>query len=286
MGLYSRFIRFGVFFLFAAFLLCSCSFKGVKRTKGVVYLKANIASGKAQQALNVFAPRSQKKTHPVMVFFYGGNWTSGKKSLYSFLGNRFARKNVVTVIVDYPKSPDARYDEMAADAAKSVKWVKDHIAAYGGDPDRIYVSGHSAGGHLAALISTDNKYFDQLKIENPVRGTILIDAAGLDMGWYMKEVDYGPENSYLKIFGSTLEMWKEASPIDHISKGIPPMLILRGGRTYPALSSGTDHFIEALEKQGIQPKVILQKNKKHVPMITQFFNVYNPRYKDIINFMK
>ncbi len=265
-------------------LLCnSCAFRGIKRTKGIVYLEAT--GPKEQQALNVFAPVSKRHAKPVLVYFYGGNWTSGKRSLYSFFGSRLARKDVVAVIADYPKSPIARYDEMAEDCALAVKWVKEHIADYGGDPDRIFVAGHSAGGHLAALISMDDRYFERLHTPNPIKGAVLIDAAGLDMYWYMKEVDYGPQGSYLNVFGKTPESWKDASPLYHIHKGIPPMLILRGGRTYPTLSSGTDHFIEALAKQNIHPKVILEPKKKHIPMITQFFNVYNPRYRDIVGFL-
>ena len=75
----------------------------------------------------------------------------GKKELYSFLGNRMARKNILTVIVDYPKSPVANYDEMANDVATAVKWVKNNIVSYGGDPQKIFISGHSAGGHLTAM---------------------------------------------------------------------------------------------------------------------------------------
>lgn len=268
----------------AGLLLPGCAFKGVQRSKGLVYLQAS--RGKEEQALNIFAPRSPRKAKEVLVYFYGGNWTSGKRSLYSFLGNRLARKGVVTVIVDYPKSPAAQYDEMAADAALSVKWVQEHIAAYGGDPEKIFVSGHSAGGHLAALISMDPRYFRELGIANPVKGAILIDAAGLDMHWYMKEVDYGPQGSYLNVFTKNPEVWKMASPIYHISPSNPPLLLLRGGRTYPTLASGTDRFVAALRKQGIEPRVILQPKKTHIPMITQFFNVYNPRYKDLLQFMK
>ena len=121
------------------------------------------------QELNVFAPRKHAVLKDVFVFIYGGTWNSGKKSLYSFLGNRMARKDVVTVVIDYPKSPQANYDEMATDAAKAIKWVKENITRYGGNPDKIFVSGHSAGGHLAALISVRDDYFKKFGIPNPIK---------------------------------------------------------------------------------------------------------------------
>jgi len=267
-------------------LIQSCAFKSVRRNKGIVYLEANEKRSKEEQRLNVFAPRNRHHKKPVLVYIYGGNWTSGKRSLYSFLGNRFARKGVVTVVIDYPKSPDANYKEMATDAAKAVKWVTGNIERYGGDTQQIFVAGHSAGGHLAALISTDNQYFERLQIANPIKGAILIDAAGLDMFWYMKEIDYGPQDSYLNVFTKDPETWKEASPIYHIRPNIPPMLILSGGRSYPTLISSNERFLIALQKKGIEPIFIRLEKKKHVAMITQFFNVYNPRYKAILRFMK
>jgi pimeloyl-ACP methyl ester carboxylesterase len=92
-----------------------------------------------------------------------------------------ARKGVLTVIIEYPLSPEAQYQQMATASAKAVQWVKENIKGFGGDPDRIFVSGHSAGGHLAALISIRPEYFDSLSLPNPIKGLILIDAAGLDM---------------------------------------------------------------------------------------------------------
>jgi acetyl esterase/lipase len=268
----------------AMLLVHGCAFRGVKRAKGITYLEAG--QGNGPQQLNIFAPRNKQHPHPVFIYLYGGNWTSGKRSLYSFLGNRLARKGIVAVIVDYPKSPDAQYDEMAADAAKATKWIQAHIAAYSGDPAQLFVAGHSAGGHLAALISTDDHYFKVLGIANPIKGTILIDAAGLDMYGYMKNEDYGPNNSYLNIFTKDPDTWKRASPLYHLDGHIPSMFILRGGRTYPSIMSGNDKFVAALRAKGYAPVYTLQPGKRHIPMITQFFNVYNPRYRDMLRFMR
>ena len=272
--------------IFCSIAISSCAFKIVNRTKDITYLKADSTKNIAEQKLNVFAPRKKGKLKNVFIFVYGGTWNSGHKSLYNFLGNRMARKNVVTVILDYPKSPAVTYDVMAADVALSVKWVKDNIDKYGGDPNKIYISGHSAGGHLGALISVRNDYFDKLGISNPIKGTILIDAAGIDMYSYMKESKFPEGNTFVQTFTNNPVAWKDASPLYHLSKTIPPMLIYVGEKTYPSILIGNDLLVASLRKLNLDPIFYTLKGKKHKPMITQFLNPYSHRYKEIKDFMR
>ncbi len=271
--------------LFVAMSFVSCAFRGVSRHKNISYQQADAVTGKTAQQLNVFSPH-HKKSNDVLIFVYGGNWNTGKKKLYSFFGNRMARKNVVTVIVDYPKSPAANYNDMALAVAQAVKWVQNNIDQYGGDPGKIFISGHSAGGHLAGLVGINNAFFDTVGIKNPLKGIILIDAAGLDMYSYLKEENFEPGNTYLQTFTNDPVIWKAASPIYFLHASMPPLLIYQGGKTYPSIAAGNEKFVAALKKYVPQPAFHLQPRKKHVAMITQFFNTSNPRYKEIISFMK
>lgn len=275
-----------LFSLVLLFSFSGCAFKRVSRSKNITCLPEDSTNNIAAQKLNVFAPHSHHSLQEVLIFIYGGNWNSGKRSLYSFLGNRMARKDVVTVIIDYPKSPKANYDEMATDAALAVKWVKENIGRYGGDPDKIFIAGHSAGGHLASLITVRNKYFDKIGMVNPVKGAILIDAAGLDMYGYLKEENFAEDNTYIQTFTNNPANWKEASPLYHLHKGMPPMLIYLGEKTYPSIKSGNKKFTDSLKSLGYHPLYHILKGKKHIPMITQFLNSCNPRYKEIIEFMR
>ncbi len=268
------------------FVFSGCAFKRVARSKNITYLSADSPHNKVAQKLNVFAPQKRTSLKEVFIFIHGGNWNSGKKSMYSFLGNRMARKDVVTVIIDYPKSPLATYDEMATDAAKAVKWVKENIEQYGGDPGKIFISGHSAGGHLAALITVRNEYFDKMDIASPIKGAILIDAAGLDMYGYLQKENFPEGNTYLQTFTTSPDTWKAASPLYHLHGGMPPFLIYRGGRTYPSIEDSNEKMVAALRAIGYDPGYQILKGKKHVPMITQFLNSGNKRYKEIIAFMR
>jgi acetyl esterase/lipase len=254
-----------------------CAFKPVIRSRNLQY--------RSTQQLNVFAPAHYKKSKPVLIFVYGGNWNSGKKNLYNYFGNRMARKGLVTVIPNYPKSPAAGYKEMAEEIAAAVKWTKENITAFGGDSNRIFISGHSAGGHLASLVTINEDYFKNLQIANPIKGIILIDAAGLDMYSYLKEEQFDEGHTYLNTFTNNPVIWKQASPIYFLHKGMPPMLVYRGGKTYPSIINGNEKFTDSLRNYNTKFYYHILPGKKHVAMITQFFNTYNKRYKEIVSFM-
>jgi acetyl esterase/lipase len=275
-----------ILFLLFISIFTSCAFRSITRSKDIEFFKADSSKNIASQKLNIFSPKRKGLEKNVLIFIHGGNWNSGKRSLYNFFGTRMARKGITTVIIDYPLSPKATYKEMALVAAASVKWVKENIASYGGDPSRIFVSGHSAGGHLAALIALDNEYFDSLHTVNPIIGTILIDAAGLDMYTYLKGEDFDEKNTYLQTFTNDTTTWKKASPIYYLKKPMPAFLVYQGGKTYPSIKVTNELFMTKLLPLAPSTKYHILKGKKHIAMITQFFNTCNPRYKEVSEFMK
>ncbi len=282
-------IRQGLICLTGSFFLLflqACSFKNVVPGKDITYLQADPAEKRNEQKLNVFSPRNGDGNADVFIFIHGGVWNSGRRDLYTFLGKGMASKGVVAVIINYPLSPAADYSDMARAAASSVKWVKENIQHYGGNPARIFVAGHSAGGHLAALISVQDSYFSELGIANPIRGAILIDAAGTDMYDYLKKESFPASHTFFKTFTHDENEWRKASPIYQLHAGMPPMLIYVGEKTYPFIAEGNARFAEALKAAGDAPELHILKKKKHVAMITQFFNPDNRCYEEIIRFMR
>lgn len=262
--------------LFTALFFSSC----VTRSKGLIY------DPEHKLALDVYSPRKIIKKKDVLVFIHGGNWRSGKKKTYKFFGKGFARKGIVTVVIDYRLSGVTDFRGMGQDAAKALKWVKENISSYGGDDTRIFLSGHSSGGHLSALVTTDQDFFKKENIGNQVRGTILIDAFGLDMYTYLKNSQNAKDSIYFPAFTKDPVNWKKGSPIYFIDKQSPPFLMYVGGRTYPAIKKYSATFLEALKPFQPEAKSILVKRKKHVPMIAQFYNPSTKRYDEIIEFMK
>jgi acetyl esterase/lipase len=107
--------------------------------------------------LDLFVPEGLKDA-PVLIFVHGGGWTSGDKNLYSFIGRAFAEQGFVTAVINYRLSPQVQHPAHIEDVARAFAWVYRNIAQYGGNPEKIFVMGHSAGGHLVALLALDEKY--------------------------------------------------------------------------------------------------------------------------------
>jgi len=105
-----------------------------------------------RQQLDVYRPRRGERA-PMVVFFYGGSWQNGARDLYAFLGASLAAQGIVAVVPDYTLYPEARFPRFLEDAARAVAFARTHAAAWGGDPDRLVLMGHSAGAHIAAMLA-------------------------------------------------------------------------------------------------------------------------------------
>lgn len=252
----------------------------VKRSNNIVFDPVN------KLTLNVFAPEKQDQQYPVLVFIHGGNWLTGEKETYNFFGKGMAGNGIVTAIIDYRLSPATDYKGMAKDAATAVNWIKENIKGYGGDTSKIFVSGHSAGGHLAALIMTDSSYFQNLKITNPVKGSILIDPFGLDMESYLLNSTNKKDKIYLPIFSTDTNEWKKASPINYLNAKQRPFLVYIGSNTYAAIKTDVNNFMKKIKYLRPETKLIEVEGKRHAGMILQFYKTNNKRYREIIEFMK
>jgi acetyl esterase/lipase len=112
----------------------------------------------ARQRLDVWAPEGAAGKLPVIMFFYGGSWKSGDRDGYGFAARALAARGFVVVVPDYRLVPQVRWPAFVEDGAAAITWVVANIAAHGGDPARIGVMGHSAGAHIALLLSLDSRW--------------------------------------------------------------------------------------------------------------------------------
>jgi acetyl esterase/lipase len=98
---------------------------------------------------------------PVVVFFYGGSWNSGERKQYEFVGEALASRGVLTLVPDYRLYPEVRYPDFLKDSAKAVAWALEKSASLGGNPKRVFVMGHSAGGYNAAMVALDPRWLQE-----------------------------------------------------------------------------------------------------------------------------
>lgn len=122
-------------------------------------LTGNLAYGThPRQRIDVYQPNPPVPNAPVVVFFYGGSWTNGDRADYLFVGEALASRGILTLVADYRLSPEVRYPVFVQDSALAVNWAADNVQRFGGDPKKLFVMGHSAGGYNAAMVALDARW--------------------------------------------------------------------------------------------------------------------------------
>lgn len=170
--------------------------------------------------LDLYLPEGRQKA-PVIVSYYGGALMAGDKSENAFIGQRFASAGFATVVVNYRLSPAVTHPAHVQDAAASLAWVKRHISEYGGDADRLFVIGHSAGAYLVALLSTDERYLAAHKLSlRDIRGVVPVSAF-----YWVERTGVAPDRDK-SVWGTDRKIWVDASPAHHLQRDTAPMLIL------------------------------------------------------------
>ncbi|MEQ8786685.1 MAG: alpha/beta hydrolase [Pirellulaceae bacterium] len=219
-----------------------------------------------RRMLDVYAP-AEGKEHPIVVWIHGGGWRKGDKSDVAEKPRAFVEKGYVFVSINYRFFPQVRLQEMTADVAQAVRWVHDHGREYGGDPDRIFVMGHSAGAHLAALVSTDHRYLKQQGLSlSSIKGCVPIDTAVYDVARQIARVEAGEPRraaSYRETFGDG-DSQRQLSPVTHAAadKGVPPFLVMCVADREDAVIQ-SKLLVEALEKADVAADLLAAEGKTH-----------------------
>jgi len=217
----------------------------------------------AKRTLDLYAPDSGKD-HPVAVWIHGGGWRNGDKAGVQQKPDAFVEKGFVFVSVNYRLVPHVTVQEQAGDIAKAIRWVHDHAKEFGGSADTIFVMGHSAGAHLAGLISTDDRYLKAEKLPlSAIKGCVPVDTAVYDVPKQVATVRGQRREMYTGVFG-TPENQKECSPITHVAKGknIPPFLILHVADR-PDSRAQSQAFAKSLQDAGVEARVVPAEGKTH-----------------------
>lgn len=216
------------------FLLACNICSAQKLTSDVPYVE----NGHERQILDIYTrEKAAADSLPVLFWIHGGGWQVGDKSDVALKPKVLTERGFVFVSTNYRLLPDVEMDVLIRDVAKSLGWVHRNIAKYGGDPNRIFVGGHSAGAQLAALVCIDDRYlqeegvsFDVLKGCVPVDGDTY-DIPKIIMTAELRQALYGgrmPTFGHRQKFGNDPEKHVDFSAVTHVAKnkGIPPFLIL------------------------------------------------------------
>jgi acetyl esterase/lipase len=256
-----------------------------------------------QHRLDLYLPQGHKD-FPVLVFVHGGGWSRGDKNelgIYYALGQCFARQGIALVCPNYRLSPTVRHPEHVRDVARAFAWISRNIARYGGRPGELFIGGHSAGGHLAALLAADDTH---LKAEGltlrDVRGAVAMSGlftipdpvkagAAPPVDGVVKKNSFPTELGYglfSAVFGNDPQVRRQASPMTHVRPGLPPFLILCADNDLPFCDRpGAEAFCQALRAKQCDADFCEMRRRNHVSILWNATYDTDPATRAMISFM-
>lgn len=213
-----------------------------------------------RQKLDVYVPRRPLKDAPVVVFFYGGSWNSGARGDYAFVGEALASRGIVAVLADYRLYPQVRYPLFLEDSARAVAWTRAHIRKFSGNPQRLYLMGHSSGAYNAAMLALDPG---------------LLNAVGMSpedlSGWIglAGPYDFLPiENPQVRPVFFWPDSPPQSQPINHVRSGEPPALLIAATKdnlVNPARN--TAGLARKLREAGVPVQDLYYSRPNHVTLV-------------------
>jgi acetyl esterase/lipase len=233
-----------------------------------------------RQQLDVYAPLVRMSAAPIVIFFHGGFWQAGSRPEYRFAGTALASRGYVGVVPSYRLYPDVQFPTFVEDAAAAVKWVREHAGDVGGDPNRIYVMGHSAGGHIAVLLALDERYLRAAGVApGSVRGAIGL--AGL--------YDFLPLAADLRpVFGPP-ERWPASQPINFAGADKPPVLLLHGDADDVVSLHNTTSLAARIRERGGRVETVIYPRVGHRRIVLALFPMWQaspPVLDDVSSFIR
>jgi acetyl esterase/lipase len=245
---------------------------------------ANVAYGPdPRHRLDVYVPEGPPcSDRAVVVFWHGGRWREGDKADYRFVGAALAAEcGYIAVIANYRRYPQVKMPGFMDDAAQAALWAAAHARDFGGAGERLYLMGHSAGAHLAALLSLDPRYFaacgraaprvaGMIGLSGPYDFLPLLDADVQDM--------FGPPQIY-----------PQSQPINYVRAGAPPMLLIQGLKDDTVRPKNAINLAAALGTLGVPVTLQLYPNVSHSDTVAALTGVLRgraPTLADIRDFVE
>ena len=242
-------------------------------TDSTYALKANIKYGDlSRQKLDIYLPIASSKNsktnnikdnhpYPVIIFFYGGNWDSGEKENYKFVAEALASSGHIVVIPNYRVYPEVLFPELMVDPALVAKWVKTNINQYDGDVNQVFLSGHSAGAHLAVMMAVNPEYLAKVSLK-PSDFTGVIGLAG--------PYDFLPlgTDRLRTIFGASAQQWK-SQPINFVDGKSPPMLLAVGLKDNTVWPRNSYNLAKKINANNGTVKVVEFADYGHIDMVSK-----------------
>ena len=249
---------------------------GVEVKTNITYYSGEGAD-KYRHRLDMYVPKGQRDV-PVMVFVHGGGFTVGIKDQYGFVGEVLASRGIATAVISYRLSPKTSHPGHVQDVARAFAWVRAHAAEYGGKADKIFISGHSAGATLVAMLGADPAYLKEVgESLDHIAGVIPISGSFTQSSRSSMFLSAAPVDP---------DVVRNASALNHVSGAHPPFLILYGDKDAPRTGQDAEQMAKALVGAGNSADVHEIADHAHMDMITGIMSPSDPGLKFILEFVR
>ena len=214
--------------------------------------------GDPRQRLDLYLPDGASAETPLLVFFYGGNWESGAKADYAFVGQAFASRGYVTAIPDYRLYPQVRYPGFVQDGAAAIVWLGKHRP--GGQHRPVFLAGHSAGAYIAAMLTLDQRFLTETGQTACPAVTAAVGLAG--------PYDFLPldDTTLEAIFGPG-PAGPDTQPVAYVTAGAPPMLLATGSDDRTVRPANSRTLAQRLQAVGVPAELIEYRGVGHVTIV-------------------
>ena len=237
-----------------------------------------------RQSLDIYIPtlaNTGEEALPVVVFFYGGSWSSGSKNEYGFVGSALNSKGYVAVLADYRLVPEVRYPDFVFDSANAVAWVAENIAEHGGDPDNLFIAGHSAGAYNAMMAGLAEQVYEDQNVNLPdVAGVI-----GLAGPYDFLPMKWPATRAAFK--GS--EELDATQPVNFLTQDSPPLLLITGVDDVRVDPRHSHTMNRLATDRGARAKLHTYPDVGHAKLLLSLarpFRGWAPTLEDIHQFVK
>lgn len=232
------------------------------------------------QKLDIYAPKNATKM-PVIINVHGGGWTMGSKNSWAISAETLMAKGILSVSIDYGLAPQYRMENILTHVRNAIAWVYKNISQYGGDPNRLYVYGMSAGAHLAGTTLMPNWHKDFGLPEDVVKG--LIAMSGI---YDLCTLVHAPQADSQKALQITIEESRRDSPLYHLPKHSIPSIIAYGEKE-PLILYRFEaiNYAQELQKAGCSVSLIEVPNANHFDMINELANAEGKVFKAVMKML-
>ncbi len=250
-------------------LLSADTLNATIATDGLSVQRAVRYGPESRQAMDLWRPRNAAAGLPVVVFFYGGAWQRGRRQDYPFVAATLARRGMLVAVPDYGLYPQVRYPVFIEDAARAVAVILREARAWGGDPDRVFVAGHSAGAYLAAMLALDPRWLAAAGADR-ARLAGMVGLAG--------PYDFLPiqDEDIRAVFAAAADL-RETQPVGHVDGRNPPLLLLHGAADTTCYPRNSLALAARVRATGGEAEVRLYPRVGHIGIVLGFAPLFRFR---------